>query len=543
MPGRFFERYIMVKFILCCTGFLFLGLHSQAQMGKDSIAYSEYNIIRYGAIPDGKTDNTTAIQHAVNDCHNHGGGKIIIPPGIFVTGTIKLYGNMNLYLEPGSVLSGTENDQDYLYQKDFGFSGPGAGSKTGILVANNEENISITGFGTINGNGTHSMYMDSLQMGQDFNVKYTRQGSDYMNPAYGRKDGPVLWKGSYEDRPGVMIIFSSCKNIRLSNITLKESPNWTVAFLNSTDIKVTGITIENNMSIPNSDGIDMYDSKNITISDCVIQAGDDAIAVVSSNNITASNCILHSRSCGIRVGYNVFNDDNSGNLLFNNITIFDSNRGIGIFQRRKGNMENMIFSNIIIGTRLHSGQWWGHGEPIHISAVPGLGSKETGKISNLRFSNITASSESGILIYASGRGLLQDISFDNINLTIRNSPLEKGYGGNIDLRPANDIALGIFSHNIPALYATHIDGLVIRNMNVSWGEGLPAYFNHVVECSDFEMLTIDGLHEQLPKEGKAGSGAAVYLTHGGTNDIEDISSTNKKKQLVQKDANPKSALK
>ncbi len=230
MTGRFFERYFMVKFILYCTGSLFLGLASHAQTGKDSFAYSEYNIIHYGAMPDGKTNNTTAIQQAVNDCHKHGGGKIIIPPGIFVTGTIRLYSNMNLYLEPGSVLSGSENDKDYLYQKDFGFSGPGAGSKTGILVAHNEENISITGFGTINGNGTHSMYMDSLQMGQDFNAKYTRQGNDYMNPEYGRKDGPVLWKGSYEDRPGVMIIFSSCKNIRLSNITLKESPNWTVAF-------------------------------------------------------------------------------------------------------------------------------------------------------------------------------------------------------------------------------------------------------------------------------------------------------------------------
>ncbi len=290
------------------------------------------------------------------------------------------------------------------------------------------------------------------------------------------------------------------------------------------------------MSIPNSDGIDMYDSKNITISDCVIQAGDDAIAVVSSSNITASNCILHSRSCGIRVGYNVFNNNNSGNLLFNNITIFDSNRGIGIFQRRKGNMENMIFSNIIIGTRLHSGQWWGHGEPIHISAVPGLGSKETGKISNLRFSNITATSESGIVIYASGKGLIRDISFDNINLTIKKSPLEKGYGGNIDLRPANDIALGIFSHNIPALYATHVNGLSIRNLNVHWGEGLPDYFNHAVECSDFEMLTIDGLYEQLPADSKAGSGSTVYLSNGETDNIRDITSTDKKKKLIQKDA-------
>src|SRR5664279_2143700 len=123
----------------------------------------------------------------------------------------------------------------------------------------------------------------------EFAKKYTRQKDDYMNPKYGREDGPELWKGTYEERPGVMVIFSDCKNITVKDIRLEESPNWTIAFLNSEDIKIYGISIFNNMNIPNSDGIDMYDSKNITISNCNIQAGDDAIAVVSS-----SNCLLYT---------------------------------------------------------------------------------------------------------------------------------------------------------------------------------------------------------------------------------------------------------
>ena len=513
-------------------GFLFLQSPAFTQTGKDTAVSPDYNILQYGARPDGQTSSTKAIQRAVDDCHRNGGGKIIIPAGHFVTGTIRLYSNLNFYLAPGSLLSGSIDDKEYLYQTDFGFSGPGAGNRTGILVAHNEQNISITGSGTINGNGTHFMFMDSLQQGSDFNAKYTRQGHDYMNPKYGRKDGPVLWKGSYENRPGVMVIFSSCKNIRLSNIKIEQSPNWTVAFLNSSDIQVTGMTIENNMNIPNSDGIDFYDSRNITLSDCVIEAGDDAIAVVSSSELTASNCILHSRSCGIRVGYNVFNDNHSENLLFNNIRIYDSNRGIGIFQRRLGNMDSMIFSNIIISTRLHSGQWWGHGEPIHISSVPGLGSKETGTISNVRFSNITAVAESGILIFGSAKGLIRDIYFDNINLTIRSSQLEEGYGGNIDLRPVNNIALGIFSHNIPALYSAFADGLVIRNMNVCWGSGLPAYFNHAVECTNFGTVTIEGLHEQFTKDSRAGSASTVCLHKGGAAHIKDISSTDKNMKLI-----------
>ena len=505
-----------------------------SQVADDTSRNSVYSITNYGAVPDGNTSNTIYIQKAIDDCHKHGGGTIVIPSGNFVTGTVRLYSNMNLYFEPGAILTGSKDNKEYLYQKDFGFSGPGAGIKTGILVAHNEQNISISGFGIIKGNGTSFMYMDSLQYGMDFAQKYTRQKSDYMNPKYGREDGPVLWKGTYEERPGVMVIFSDCKNITVKDIRLEESPNWTMAFLNSQDIKVNGISILNNMSIPNSDGIDMYDSKNIVISNCNIQAGDDAIAVVSSSNITASNCILHSRSCGIRIGYNVFNQNNSGNLLFDNIRIYDSNRGIGIFQRQKGDMENMIFSNIIINTRLHSGQWWGHGEPIHISSVPGLGSKETGTVSHVRFSNIIASSESGILIYASAAGLIKDISFDNVTLSIRQSPLAKGYGGNFDLRPTNEITLGIFKHSIPALYAYNTNDLAIRNMNVFWSNGLPDYFMHAVECENFENLTVNGLHENLTGNNNK-EAATIYLHKGKTSDVKGVTSSDKTKRLILKD--------
>ena len=515
------KKLPLLSFILFINS---LSLITQAQNTTSII----YNIESYGAINDGKTLNTRTIQKALDECHQHGGGTIEIPAGNFVTGTLRLYSNMNLHFEPGASLTGSTENKDYLYQKDFGFSGLGAGNKTGILVAHNEENISITGFGTIKGNGTSFMYMDSLQYGMDFDRKYTRQKNDYMNPKYGREDGPVLWKGSYEERPGVMVMFSSCKNVTVSGISFEESPNWTLAFLNSEHIKVNGITIRNNMLIPNSDGVDFYDSKDIIISNCNIHAGDDAIAVISSSNLIASNCILQSRSSGIRIGYNVWNQNNSGNLMFNNIIIYDSNRGIGIFQRQKGDIENMIFSNITINTRLHSGQWWGHGEPIHISSVPGLGSKETGSIKHIHFTNITASSESGIVIYATAKDLIRDISFDNVSLTIKRGRFSESYGGNFDLRPTTDISLGIFQHNIPALYGNYVNNLSIRNMNVFWEKGLPSYFIHAVEVENYESVIIDGLRE----EGSNNNASSVYLHKGKGNTVKEISSTAKNKKLL-----------
>jgi len=490
-----------------------------------------YNISNYGAIGDGATLNTMAIQNTIDDCSKHGGGKVVVPAGNFVTGSIRIFSNINLYLEAGAILTGSLEDKDYLYQKDFGFSGSGAGTKIGIVFAQNAENVSLTGEGSINGQGEHFMYPDSLQNGKDFDSKYTRQGKDYMNPKFGRKDGPVLWKGTYEERPGTMVIFSNCRNVRVRDITFKASPNWTMHFLNCEEVKARGITIDNNMDIPNSDGIDMYDSKNIIISDCIINAGDDAIAVVSSDNITVDNCVLHSRSSGIRIGYNVFNSHNSGNLLFNNIRIYDSNRGIGIFQRQEGDMKNMVFSNIIIDTRLHSGQWWGHGEPIHISAVPGLGSKKVGKISNVRFSNITATAETGVVIYGSKESVLEDIVLNDVNISIQRGNLSDSYGGNIDLRPTNDISIGIFRHDIPALYACYVKNLDIRNLQINWGQNMSSYFTNAVECTHFNSVKINGLYERISDSQKKNQ-SVVYLHNGQNADVKNIVTEGNKRTLL-----------
>lgn len=500
-------------FLLMAAGVLAISIGKAQQPAQHAEQF--FNVLNYGAVGDGVTLNTTALQHAIDDCAKKGGGKVVVPAGNFVTGSLRLLSNINFCLEAGAELTGSPDRKDYLYQKDFEFSGSGAGKKTGILFASQAENVSLTGEGTINGQGALFVYADSLQNGKDFDAKYTRQGNDYMNPAYGRADGPVMWKGSNDERPGTLVTFSGCKNVHVTDVRFIAAPNWTMDFLNCENVKTRGINIDNNMDIPNSDGIDMYDSRHVTISDCVIKAGDDAIAVVSSSDITVNNCVLHSRSSGIRIGYNVFNHNNSGNLLFNNIRIYESNRGIGIFQRQEGDMQNMVFSNMIIDTRLHSGQWWGHGEPIHISAVPGLGSKKVGKISNVRFSNITATAENGILFYGSNESVLENIELDNVNLTIRRGPLSDSYGGNIDLRPTNDISIGIFRRDLPAVLASNVKGLQVKDLRVHWGEQVPGYFTHALECTNFDGVSIEGLRQQgVPAPAK--KQPVVYL-HDGKN--------------------------
>lgn len=495
---------------------LTLALLSHPCYGQEPVPV--FNISRYGARGDGTTLATAAINKAVAACVAAGGGTVYVPSGTFVTGSFRLFSNVNLYLSPGAILLASDRTEDYLLQKDYGFTGYGAGNKLGLIFADHAENVSVTGTGTIDGRPDASLYMDSIQQEGAEDARYARQGKEYMNPAYDRGEAPVMWKGVYGDRPGVELLFSSCRKVTIRDITIRNAADWSMNLLACDDAKVMGISIRNNMSVPNSDGIDMYDSRNVMISDCDIRAGDDALAVISTSNLTVTNCTLSSRSSGIRIGYNAFNENNSGNLLFDNIRIYGSNRGIGIFQRQKGDLENMVFSNMIIDTRLYPGQWWGHGEPIHISALPGIGSKTVGAIRNVRFSNIIASGEEGVILYGSPESHLDHISFDRVQLRITRGPLTAAYGGNFDLRPTNDPAQSIFAHDIPALYAQYVDGLSLKNLEVRWDSGLPAFFTSAVDCRNFQHLTIEGFEGSAAPTGLS---AAITLRDGKDARIRD----------------------
>jgi polygalacturonase len=479
-----------------------------------------FNVKSFGALGDGYTLDTKSFADAIAACVKAGGGTVYIPTGKFVIGTVQLFSNIHLLLSPGAVIMASPDNNDFLLQKNYGFSGSGSGDRLGILFADHAENVSITGSGVIDGNAQAFMYSDSVQVNGD-DLSYTRQGKSYLKSPKDNKEAPVMWKGIGSNRPGTQIVFHACKKVIVHDITIHNANDWSIDVKESDGVKILGINIDNDQRVPNSDGIDMYDSRNVIIADCDIRAGDDCIASIDSSNITVTNCNCTSRSCGIRVGYNVFNDNDSGNLLFNNIRIYGANRGIGIFQRRKGNMSNMIFSNIIIDTRLYPGEWWGHGEPIHISALPGMGYKEVGTISNIKFSNIIAKGEQGIVLLGSNESVLKNISFENIQLVLSYGKFTDVNGGNFDLRPTNDSKTALFKHDIPAIYASKIDNLTIRDLRVSWDPSLPAYFTNAIFCDHFNHLVIDGLSASArPKA--AANNALVFLHEGNDADISNL---------------------
>jgi len=272
-------------------------------------------------------------------------------------------------------------------------------------------------------------------------------------------------------------------------------------------VSVNGISINNNLLIPNSDGLDIISSSNVTVSDCIITCGDDAIVLAGyahhfgdpgfkdivrpSRNISVSNCILQSRSSGIRIGG--WDQNHMMNYTFSNITIFDSNCGINLTVRDSGSIQHVNFSNIRIETRMHTGDWWGNGEPIKISALRGVSEHRIGIIRDIHFDNLSCTGENSILLYASDETLLQDIYFNNFDFTLRKSTLDKVSGGNFDLRPNTVAGKEIFAHDIPVVYIENAENISFHQGKIAFDGTQSAYYTHAIEAVKVNNLSLDHL--------------------------------------------------
>ena len=473
----------MQRYVLISLALLLIMFQINAQT---------FDIKNFGAIGDGKTLNTEAVQKAVDTCNQDGGGTVVIPTGIFIIGTVYLKSNVHLLLEPGSILRGSPNLSDYA---------PFNAVHYGMLYAQNAENISITGFGNIDGNGDHFFDLTKAKKIEWNGTQYTRQKGNFRKVIDGGiGDGPVVPK----ERPYQMFIFSNCKRVTMKDITITKPPFWTILLADCDGVNVEGIRLYTNMLAPNADGIDIASCNNVILSNCDIRSGDDAIAIVGydhhfeipgfshlrhpSGNITITNCNLQSSSSGIRIGF--LDQNNVKNINISNCIITNSTRGIGIFLRDQGSLENINISNMIIDTRLRTGDWWGNGEPIHISAIRGKDSVKLGTIRNVHFNNIICKGENGILVYGSPESVIQDVTFDHVTFDLVDSKLNNVAGGNIDLRGCSDPKKQLFKRDIPGFLASDVNGLTIQNFTLKWEKPRMPFFTNGIEINHFENIHI-----------------------------------------------------
>ena len=459
--------------VITCFVAVAASLRVTGGLAAEAAPVRMFRVQEYGAVGNGTMLDTAAIQKAIDACSAAGGGTVYFSPGVYLSGTVFLKDNIRLFLEVGAVLRGSPRPADYppIVRKNASAPAftvpPFAGG--GILVyADGVRNVSIEGRGTIDGQGPEFWLKEKIN-------------------AFVRKPMPK--------RPLAMVAIVSSQSVLVRDVTLLNSPCYTLWLLGCDNVNVDGITIRNPHDGPNTDGIDVDCCSSVRIANCSIDGGDDAIAVRSDagqlgedkpcENITVTNCTLCSvPACALRVGYG--GDSVLRNCAFSNLTIHGSDIGIDIISilpnwptMRKGTRcENVTFNNIVMrdvnrAIFMWMGNECGGKPPIHMK--------------NVSISNVIAQSRFGSYVGGCADKVLKDVSLSNIRLILTGAMP----GG------APPTGADVWGGTIQpyALYCSRVDGLRINDLSVDLRQASGAW-RYGVFCEETRDARIDGVHTQ-----------------------------------------------
>lgn len=275
--------------IILLLAFSFFILANAAANNRELPKEKRYNIMERGAIGDGKTLNTKTIQVVIDECAQNGGGTIIFPKGIFVSGAIFLKRGVNIELQEGSVLKGSTNINDYP-KRNTRIEGHFEPWRVALINGDSLEHLSISGSGVLDGSG-----------------------EPFWKEFYARRDADNSTTNLNVERPRLTFIQHS-KNVKISGITFLNSGFWNLHLYNCQEVTIeycrfhapSGPKPYN--QAPSSDGIDVDCSQAVAIRHCFFSVGDDCIALKGSKgpfamqdqsappveNIEISDCIFEA---------------------------------------------------------------------------------------------------------------------------------------------------------------------------------------------------------------------------------------------------------
>ncbi len=287
----------------------------------------DFDATRFGAVGDGQTDCTAAFAKAIAACHEAGGGRVVVPAGTYLSGTIHLKSKVNLHVDEGATIRFSTDPAKYLPVVFTRFEGTEVMNYSPLLYAFEQEDIAVTGRGTLDGQGSRDNWWGWTSKARaDISALVKMGGEDV--PVAKRVFGEGHYLRPYLFQP------CRCSNVLLEGVTVKNSPMWTISPLYCRNVTVRQVTVE--ASGPNTDGCDPDSCVDVLIEKCVFNTGDDCIAIKSgrdrdghrvglpSENIVIRGCTMKNGHGGITCGSeaagdirNVFAEDcllNSPNL-------------------------------------------------------------------------------------------------------------------------------------------------------------------------------------------------------------------------------------
>lgn len=457
---------------------------------------SVHSVADHGAAGDGSVA-TDAFRSAVAACAEDG-GTVTVPPGEYVVGSVELHGDLSIVVAAGATVFASDDEDEYDSPPEY----VGPDGERPFLYARDCENVTIEGPGRFDGRGTEIMEMETPIRGHSGQSTAfplvsdgrprPRQGEAFLDPTTGTDEWPVA-KPAF--RPGPMFLFDGCERVRVRDVTLADMPAWTITLRDCEGVGIAGVEIDNHPLIPNCDGVSIESSRNVSISDCAMRACDDTITLGAHaaidracENVTVTNCALSSHACAIKFGSGTENAIR--NCTFQNCAIYDSNRGLGIQHRDEGDIENVLFSDITVETRLSPGPWWGKAEPIYVTSIPRTESTDLGSVRRVRFSNVIARGENGAVVYGHEDAEIEDLRFESVRIAVRTGRHTDAVGGNFDFQPTS-VVPPIREHDVPAVYCENVDGVELVGLDVEWEGTQPAYHTHGLQCVGVSNLTVE----------------------------------------------------
>lgn len=377
----------MKPFLLIAT-LIFISLRSDAQTSPVSwrslpvIKKTEFkkdtlNINKFYAIADGVTLNTLPINKAIRECSDKGGGVVLIPKGLWLTGPLYLKSNVNLHLERGATLLFTSDKSQYkIVAGDY--EGRSAARNESPINGFNLENVGITGAGIIDGNGdvwravdnsqlTASQWKEKLASGgvlsddsriwypsQQFKTAQVQGKSMLLTP--GKKPADFADMKDFL-RPNLLVL-KGCKRVLLEGIIFQNSAAWCLHPIMCEDITISGITAKNPHYAQNGDGLDIESCKNFIVENSRFDVGDDAICIKSGkdeegrkrgipteNGIIRGN-IVYSGHGGVVIGSEM--SGGARNIFIEDCTFLGTDKGLRFksTRGRGGIVENIFARNI-----------------------------------------------------------------------------------------------------------------------------------------------------------------------------------------------------